>query len=94
MERRKRVSSSFILSSLSQLYTPTTDSAGQRGVPLSHSQYYELLEQLLMNLIRLSQILGTSDSIDQDTLTLSNQPRGGENLVSSISGDLKSLGIK
>ncbi|GAA5894513.1 hypothetical protein JCM8208_006261 [Rhodotorula glutinis] len=38
-------------------------------------------------------ILATSDQIDPDTLALSNQPRGGENLVSAITGDLQSLGI-
>ncbi|KPV77506.1 uncharacterized protein RHOBADRAFT_31231 [Rhodotorula graminis WP1] len=41
----------------------------------------------------VSQILATSDQIDPDTLALSNQPRGGENLVSAITGDLQSLGI-
>ncbi|BGP47282.1 nuclear protein localization protein 4 [Rhodotorula kratochvilovae] len=41
----------------------------------------------------VQKILETSDSIDPETLALSNQPRGGENLVSSISGDLQSLGI-
>lgn len=47
-----------------------------------------------LTLARLrSQILSTSDQIDPDTLALSNQPRGGENLVKDISGDLQSLGI-
>lgn len=41
-----------------------------------------------------SQILETSDLIDPATLALSNTPRGGENLVSEISGDLATLGIK
>jgi hypothetical protein len=41
-----------------------------------------------------SQILETSDKIDPDTLALSNQPRGGENLVTGITGDLKTLGIR
>ncbi|GAA5897251.1 hypothetical protein JCM6882_001827 [Rhodosporidiobolus microsporus] len=43
--------------------------------------------------VLLQKILETSSEIDPDTLTLSNQPRGGENLVSGISGDLQSLGI-
>lgn len=42
----------------------------------------------------LPQILETSDTIDPDTLALSNAPRGGENLVSTISGDLETLGIR
>ncbi|BGP15193.1 nuclear protein localization protein 4 [Rhodosporidiobolus nylandii] len=43
--------------------------------------------------VLVQKILETSDQIDPDTLALSNQPRGGENLVSGISGDLQSLGI-
>ncbi|GAA5869997.1 hypothetical protein JCM8547_001437 [Rhodosporidiobolus lusitaniae] len=43
--------------------------------------------------VLVNKILSTSDQIDPDTLTLSNQPRGGENLVSGISGDLQTLGI-
>lgn len=39
------------------------------------------------------QILETSSSIDPTTLALSNAPRGGEELVKNITGDLKSLGI-
>ena len=39
------------------------------------------------------QILETSDAIDPATLALSNAPRGGENPVSAISGDLASLGL-
>ncbi|GAA5927715.1 nuclear protein localization protein 4 [Sporobolomyces koalae] len=41
----------------------------------------------------VAKILETSSEIDPDTLALSNQPRGGENLVSSIQGNLASLGI-
>ncbi|GAA6004963.1 hypothetical protein JCM11491_002291 [Sporobolomyces phaffii] len=43
--------------------------------------------------VLITKILETSDAIDPETLALSNQPRGGENLVSTISGDLQSLGI-
>ncbi|GAA6016093.1 hypothetical protein JCM10207_004441 [Rhodosporidiobolus poonsookiae] len=43
--------------------------------------------------VLVNKILETSEQIDPDTLALSNQPRGGENLVSGISGDLQSLGI-
>ncbi|GAA5994194.1 nuclear protein localization protein 4 [Rhodotorula paludigena] len=43
--------------------------------------------------VLVENILSTSDQIDPDTLALSNQPRGGENLVKDISGDLQSLGI-
>ncbi|GAA5975266.1 hypothetical protein JCM5350_000215 [Sporobolomyces pararoseus] len=43
--------------------------------------------------VLVNKILETSESIDPETLALSNQPRGGENLVSSISGDLQTLGI-
>ncbi|GAA6062563.1 hypothetical protein JCM10212_004876 [Sporobolomyces blumeae] len=43
--------------------------------------------------VLVAKILETSDSIDSDTLALSNQPRGGENLVSGITGNLESLGI-
>ncbi|GAA5892590.1 nuclear protein localization protein 4 [Sporobolomyces salmoneus] len=41
----------------------------------------------------VNKILETSSSIDPETLALSNQPRGGENLVSTIEGDLQTLGI-
>ncbi|GAA5967365.1 hypothetical protein JCM3765_000502 [Sporobolomyces pararoseus] len=41
----------------------------------------------------VNKILETSELIDPATLALSNQPRGGENLVSSIVGDLQTLGI-
>ncbi|POY73659.1 hypothetical protein BMF94_3194 [Rhodotorula taiwanensis] len=41
----------------------------------------------------VQKILETSDRIDPETLALSNQPRGGENNVAGISGDLKTLGI-
>ncbi|GAA5970520.1 hypothetical protein JCM11641_007337 [Rhodosporidiobolus odoratus] len=43
--------------------------------------------------VLVQKILETSDQIDADTLALSNQPRGGENLVSGISGNLQTLGI-
>ncbi|GAA5955583.1 hypothetical protein JCM8115_006796 [Rhodotorula mucilaginosa] len=43
--------------------------------------------------VLVQKILETSDKIDPDTLALSNQPRGGENLVTGITGDLKTLGI-
>ncbi|KAK4057835.1 nuclear protein localization protein 4 [Microbotryomycetes sp. JL221] len=39
-------------------------------------------------------ILETSPLIDPQTLALSNAPRGGENLVTGITGSLASLGIK
>ncbi|KAK4055592.1 nuclear protein localization protein 4 [Microbotryomycetes sp. JL201] len=42
----------------------------------------------------VSKILETSSAIDVNNLALSNAPRGGENLVSGISGTLESLGIK
>lgn len=41
----------------------------------------------------LPQILETASDIDPATLCLSNQPRGGENNVSAIKGNLSSLGI-
>ena len=40
------------------------------------------------------QVLETSPSINPATLAFSNAPRGGENLASTISGDLDSLGIR
>ncbi|GAA5889832.1 hypothetical protein JCM5296_002356 [Sporobolomyces johnsonii] len=43
--------------------------------------------------VLVNKILETSDSIDPETLALSNQPRGGENLVLGITGDIQSLGI-
>ncbi|BGO98579.1 Nuclear protein localization protein 4 [Rhodotorula toruloides] len=43
--------------------------------------------------VLVQKILETSNEIDPDTLALSNQPRGGENPVSGITGDLASLGI-
>ncbi|KAM0788886.1 hypothetical protein ACM66B_002970 [Microbotryomycetes sp. NB124-2] len=44
--------------------------------------------------VLVAKILETSPAIDHNTLALSNAPRGGENLVSGISGSLESLGIK
>lgn len=58
----------------------------------SESQWHRLTPWRHNALLR--QILETSDRIDPDTLALSNQPRGGENLVAGITGDLKTLGIK
>ncbi|GAA6031144.1 hypothetical protein JCM8097_004025 [Rhodosporidiobolus ruineniae] len=43
--------------------------------------------------ILANKILETDPTIDPDTLALSNQPRGGENLAKDISGDIQSLGI-
>ncbi|KAI5475892.1 nuclear protein localization protein 4-like protein [Pseudohyphozyma bogoriensis] len=43
--------------------------------------------------VLIQKILETSNTIDPATLALSNAPRGGENLVSGITGDLQSLGI-
>lgn len=43
--------------------------------------------------ILVAQILSTAENIDPATLALSNQPRGGENLVSAITGDLAALGL-
>ncbi|SCV70841.1 BQ2448_3603 [Microbotryum intermedium] len=43
--------------------------------------------------VLVQKILETSSSIDLSTLALSNAPRGGEQLVSNIAGDLQSLGI-
>ncbi len=51
-------------------------------------------ERLLTRARVRVQILETSSAIDPATLALSNQPRGGENLVSGIAGDLQTLGIK
>ncbi|KAK4702731.1 nuclear protein localization protein 4, partial [Phenoliferia sp. Uapishka_3] len=52
------------------------------------------LQMLLILITILIVILETSDSIDPATLALSNAPRGGENLVSAIDGDLASLGLR
>ncbi|SGY79251.1 BQ5605_C008g05086 [Microbotryum silenes-dioicae] len=43
--------------------------------------------------VLIQKILETSATIDPSTLALSNAPRGGEQLVSNIAGDLQSLGI-
>ncbi|KAM0746514.1 polyubiquitin-tagged protein recognition complex, Npl4 component [Meredithblackwellia eburnea MCA 4105] len=43
--------------------------------------------------VLVQKILETSTDIDPSTLALSQQPRGGENLVSGIKGNLASLGL-